>query len=169
LIDQHPTLAALLEGAQQVSQLAGQMPLESRARRTAIPGLVFLGDAAGFVDPITGQGMAQALLSAERLAAVLMRPTRNQAPAFDPSYARLRDFGRQRHRLLRDSVRLTRFVLALARRPILARQTLRVLGANPNLYRHLIGVAAGTRSLLRSGSRPAPRIPSAPAAPPTRR
>jgi len=39
-------------------------------------------------------------------------------------------------------------VLGLARRPALARQTLRLMRATPELYGHLVGVAGGTRPLL---------------------
>lgn len=145
LTEQHQALAAKLDGAAQVSDLAGQLPLESRARRGLHPGLVLLGDAAGFVDPVTGGGMAQALQSAELLANVLAPHGR---ATFDPSYDRLLSYDNVRRRLLRDSTLLARMVLALARRPWLARQTLRLMAAAPSLYRHLVGVAGGTRRLL---------------------
>jgi menaquinone-9 beta-reductase len=138
----HPALCARLDGATQTSELAGQMPLESRARRGARPGLVLLGDAAGFIDPVTGFGMAQALLSAELLAR-MVAPER----ALTASWDRLQDFDRRRRALLRDGALLTRLVLALARRPILARGTLRLLNHAPNTYAHLVGVAGGTRQL----------------------
>jgi flavin-dependent dehydrogenase len=139
----HPALAERLDGAEQTSELAGQMPLESRARRGACPGLVLLGDAAGFVDPVTGSGMAQALLSAELLARTVVAEGR-----LDPSWDTLADFDRRRRALLRDTVLLTRFVLGMARRPFWARQTLRLMNASPDLYGHLVGVAGGTRTLL---------------------
>jgi flavin-dependent dehydrogenase len=140
--NEHPALAALLDGAEQTSELAGQMPLESRARAGIRSGLVLLGDAAGFIDPVTGSGMAQALMSAELLAALI-------APAgLDPSWERLEEFDRRRRLLLRDGSLLTRMVLGLARRPFLARHTLRLMHARPPLYRHLIGVAGGVRPLL---------------------
>jgi len=139
----HPGLAERLDGAEQSSELAGQMPLESRARRGVRPGLALLGDAAGFIDPVTGSGMAQALLSAELLAATVARDGKLDA-AFDT----LEDFDRRRRVLLRDTSLLTRFVLGMARRPFWARQTLRLMNARPDLYGHLVGVAGGTRPLL---------------------
>jgi flavin-dependent dehydrogenase len=142
-IGEHRALAALLDGAQQVSELAGQMPLESRARAGFRAGLVLLGDAAGFVDPVTGGGMAQALLSAELLARTVTGPG-----ALDASWERLEDFDRRRRRLLRDGSLLAHLVVGLARRPRLARGMLRLMHATPPLYRHLVGVAAGTRPLL---------------------
>jgi flavin-dependent dehydrogenase len=142
-LGEHRALAALLEGAEQSSELAGQMPLESRARAGVRPGLALVGDAAGFIDPVTGSGMAQALMSAELLA-------RQLAPAatLDASWERLEEFDRRRRLLLRDGALLTRMVLGLARRPFLARQTLRLMSARPPLYRHLVGVAGGVHPLL---------------------
>jgi flavin-dependent dehydrogenase len=142
-LEQHQALAERLDGAEQTSELAGQMPLESRARRGVRPGLALLGDAAGFIDPVTGSGMAQALLSTELLAGTIAREGKLDA-AFDT----LEDFDRRRRTLLRDTSLLTRFVLGMARRPFWARQTLRLMNAQPDLYGHLVGVAGGTRPLL---------------------
>jgi flavin-dependent dehydrogenase len=141
-LGEHPGLAALLDGAEQTTELAGQMPLESRARAGVRPGLALLGDAAGFIDPVTGSGMAQALMSAELLASII-------APhGLDASWERLEEFDRRRRVLLRDAGLLTRMVLGLARRPLLARQALRLLRARPPLYQHLVAVAGGLRPLL---------------------
>jgi flavin-dependent dehydrogenase len=140
-VREHGVLADLLDGAEQTSELGGQMPLESRARAGARPGLVLLGDAAGFLDPVTGSGMAQALLSAELLATVCAR---GRALGWET----LEEFDRRRRILLRDTVLLTRMVLGLARRPFLARHTLRLMRAQPPLYRHLVAVAGGVRPLV---------------------
>jgi flavin-dependent dehydrogenase len=143
LLALHPALARRLEGAMPSGALGGQLPLESRARRGVAPGVVLLGDAAGFIDPITGGGIAQALLSAELLAAHLC-----PARGFDPGLDALLEFDRQRRALLRDGAILTRTLLALARRPAFARGTLRLMRRTPSLYRHLVGVAGGTRPLI---------------------
>ena len=139
----HPDLAETLDGAEQSTELAGQMPLESRAHRGVRPGMVLLGDAAGFIDPVTGSGMAQALISAELLASMVAREGRLLA-----DWDTLQEFDVRRRALLRDTSLLTRFVLGMARRPFWARQTLRLMHASPDLYGHLVGVAGGTRPLL---------------------
>jgi flavin-dependent dehydrogenase len=136
-------LEKLLEGADSLDAVCGQAPLSSLTRGGFLPGLVLLGDAAGFVDPVTGTGMAQALISAELLAGFLCQPA-----AFERSDALLATFDRQRRRLLADTVHLTRFILALTRTPILASVTVSVLHRLPRLYAHMIGIAAGTRTLL---------------------
>src|SRR6266545_944136 len=72
-LSEQPLLQARLEGAEQITALSGMAPLASQARVGVTRGAVLLGDAAGFLDPITGGGMAQALLTAELLAGYVAR------------------------------------------------------------------------------------------------
>lgn len=139
-------LRELLDGAEPISDLIAT-PLAARARIGFVPGAVLLGDAAGFLDPITGGGMAQALVTSERLAEYIAAD-----PAAPPERW-LPSFERDRRRLLRDYRLLTRGVLALARRPALARLALAGLAHAPHLFTHLVGVSAGTRRLWALGSR----------------
>jgi len=136
-----PPLRELLDGAQPISPLLAT-PLAATARRGFVPGAVLLGDAAGFIDPITGGGMAQALVTSECLAHFIVTHGAEHADAWLPA------FERRRHALLRDYRLLTRGVLALARRPRLARAALATLSWTPPLFSHLVGVSAGTRSLV---------------------
>src|SRR5206468_3966560 len=53
-LSEQPLLQARLEGAEQITALSGMAPLASRARVGVTRGAVLLGDAAGFLDPITG-------------------------------------------------------------------------------------------------------------------
>jgi 2-polyprenyl-6-methoxyphenol hydroxylase-like FAD-dependent oxidoreductase len=135
-----PELAARLEGAEQVSELQCISPLSGRARAGVVPGAVLLGDAAGFLDPITGGGMSQALMSAELLAEFYC-----DSPERVDDW--LATFDRQRRAMLHDYAALTQAVLWLADRPMLARGALRILRNFPTLFSHLIGVAGGVRRL----------------------
>jgi 2-polyprenyl-6-methoxyphenol hydroxylase-like FAD-dependent oxidoreductase len=138
-----PRLRALLEGAEPVSELAGRTPLAARARRGWMPGLVLLGDAAAALDPVTGAGMAQALVSAELLADRLGRPG-----PLEPGDDVLAEFDRQRQALYREAALLSKLVLSLVRSPRLTRGAIHLLHHVPSLFTHLVGVAAGTRHLL---------------------
>jgi flavin-dependent dehydrogenase len=142
LIPRHAELAARLRGAHAISVPRGRYPLTYRARARVAPGAVLLGDAAGSTDPITGGGMAQALLSAELLARYLPRALAERDDEW------LWRFDRRRQALLRDYHLLTALILALARRPAAARGMLGAMRAWPALMRHLIGVAAGLRRLV---------------------
>jgi flavin-dependent dehydrogenase len=129
-------LRARLEGAERRTALRGMSPLAHRARAGVAPGAVLLGDAAGCLDPITGGGMAQALLSAELLAHAI---TQRRCPGDTWLWV----YDRARQMLLWDERLLTQAVLELAAHPWLARQMLHLLGAVPALFSSLIGVAGG--------------------------
>jgi flavin-dependent dehydrogenase len=115
-------------------------PLTTSARAGVVSGAALLGDAAGFVDPITGGGITQALLTAELLAERLCR----ERPG---DVAWLMEYDRARAALLRDYRWLTRMVLGLAGHPRLARGALRLLNRTPGFFSHLLGAATGMRGL----------------------
>ena len=141
LAAQHPTLMERLRGATLVSPPRGRTPLACRAQAGVAPGAVLLGDAAGFIDPVTGGGIAQALLSAELLARVLPRILAERDDEW------LWRFDRQRRAMLRDYRWLTAALLLATRRAGLARATLHLMRAQPAVMGHLVGVAAGLRRL----------------------
>jgi 2-polyprenyl-6-methoxyphenol hydroxylase-like FAD-dependent oxidoreductase len=132
-----PRLRDRLAGAPLLGAVAGRYPLTVRALRGLVPGAVLLGDAAGSTDPVTGGGMAQALLAAELLA--------DHVPFYlahgDAALAR---FDRRRRRLLRPQRLLTRAALALVAHPRLAHAALGAIEGSPALLSRLAGVAAGT-------------------------
>jgi flavin-dependent dehydrogenase len=64
----HPALEARLRGAIQVSPTLTTAPVRSARRRPDESGALLAGDAAGFLDPFTGDGISMAL-HAGRLAA----------------------------------------------------------------------------------------------------
>lgn len=71
-----PEVAALLEGARRVGPVRGLGPLARRVRRAAGPGYLLVGDAAGFLDPFTGEGVYRALRGAELAAGAVERALR---------------------------------------------------------------------------------------------
>src|SRR5439155_24610418 len=84
-ISMQPILAARLEGAEQRTAPIGMAPLASSATAGVMPGAVLLGDAAGFLDPITGGGMAQALLTAGLVATYLVERRGDDDAWFGPT------------------------------------------------------------------------------------
>ena len=136
-----PELASLLEGANQVSATIGASPLSGRAIAGVAPGVVLLGDAAGFVDPVTGGGMTQALMAAELLAGYIAANELNEDDW-------LWSFERERQRMLRGYVLLTQAILRLSDKPHLTDVVLSVLGHWPALLSHGLAVSAGTKPLL---------------------
>jgi flavin-dependent dehydrogenase len=114
----------------------GASPLVVRASQRVAPGCVLLGDAAGNSDPITGGGMAQALLSAELLAAHLR-------VSFPPTLETLEAFDRAREAMLVKYRMLTAGVLAVSRWHVLTGPALTFLQHSPRVFSALCGVAGG--------------------------
>ncbi len=137
-----PVLHSWLEGAAQVTPLRCVYPLSGSARRCSGRGFVLLGDAAGFLDPITGGGMTQALMTAELLAGYVQQ-------GLDDVDDWLMEFERGRREMLRDYRILTQGVLWLADHPKLTEKALSVFRISPSLLSHFIGVSGGMRPLLR--------------------
>ena len=66
-----PALAERLKGAERVGSIRGVGPMAHRVRRIAGDGYLLLGDAAGFLDPFTGDGISEALRSAQLAAPIV--------------------------------------------------------------------------------------------------
>jgi flavin-dependent dehydrogenase len=139
-VSAEPMLAERLHNAEQISPLAGCSPLGAHAKAGVVPGAVLLGDAAGFVDPITGSGMAQALATAELLSKyVAQRET--------PEEIWMPRFERERQAMMRDTRIVTNAALWLANHPSVARGAYQAMRGAPALFRHFVGVCGGARSL----------------------
>jgi flavin-dependent dehydrogenase len=136
-----PELASLMEGAKQVSTTMGASPLTGRAIAGVAPGVVLLGDAAGFVDPVTGGGMTQALMAAELLAGYIAANELGEDEW-------LWSFERERRKMLRGYVLLTQVILGLSDKPKLTDLALSLLGRWPALLSHGLAVSGGTKPLF---------------------
>lgn len=122
-------------------------PLAHRVRAPIAPGALLVGDAAGFLNPFTGQGVFLALNGAEAASAAILTALRDRGAetAAFARYAALRrrDFG-ARHSLCR-LVALLIDVAPLARRT--ARRLERHVGARAALMDALAGIGAPERAL----------------------
>src|SRR5260370_19482843 len=127
-IDDQPRLRDRLQGADMLTPVAGRSPLALRARAGFAPGAVLLGDAAGFIDPVTGGGMAQALVTAELLAGAAIAALGGGKSDGDAWLAR---FDRRRRRVLRDYPPLTHLLFFLFSRPAPSPSTPRLSPPSP--------------------------------------
>ena len=131
-------LARRVGGAERVAPVEAMGPLAYRVGAPAHGGVLLVGDAAGFYDPLTGEGVFSALRGAELAAETAGRAlTRG-----DVSAAGLAEYRDARRAAFGDKQRFTRalqFVIgrrrlsnavahALARRPELLDLTLGVVG-----------------------------------------
>ncbi|MGH2380929.1 MAG: NAD(P)/FAD-dependent oxidoreductase [Candidatus Limnocylindria bacterium] len=67
-----PAVARRLHESEPVTPIRGAAPIGHRVSRTAGDGWLLVGDAAGFVDPFTGEGIHRALRSARAAAAAIL-------------------------------------------------------------------------------------------------
>lgn len=70
-IDGIPAVAERLRGRKRLTPIRGASPIGHRVARAAGPGWMLVGDAAGFIDPFTGEGIYRALRSARAAAEAL--------------------------------------------------------------------------------------------------
>ncbi len=135
-VKQLPHLARRLAGARRVAPLSSMGPLAYRVTPPREGGVLFVGDAAGFYDPFTGEGIFTALRSAELAADTLVTALR----ADDVSAAALAAYGRARRAAFADKERVTRALQALIGHRRLANLAARWLAARPRLLDTLLGV-----------------------------
>jgi len=128
-------------------------PLAVQASRAHADGLLLVGDAAGGLDPITGEGVSLALVTSKLASEVLATAyARN-----DFSARSLACWTRRRRRAVRGLQRFTAGLLYLSRHHEKAERIVRTLAEKPDTFERLLGVAAGTAGLaslrLRDGYR----------------
>jgi flavin-dependent dehydrogenase len=110
----------------------GTIPLTRQLSRPAARGIFVIGDAAGYVEPFTGEGMAWAFAGAEAVVPFVMRATqfherqleREWIGAYNGGIRREQRWCRVVARVLRMPAIVTPLVLLLRRHPGLARPVL---------------------------------------------
>ena len=110
----------------------GTIPLTRQLSRPAARGLFVIGDAAGYVEPFTGEGMAWAFAGAEAVVPFVIRATqsherqleREWIGAYNGGILREQRWCRVVARVLRMPAIVTPLVLLLRRHPGLARPVL---------------------------------------------
>jgi len=135
-VKQLPHLARRLVGAVRVAPLASLGPLAYRVAPPREGGVLFVGDAAGFYDPFTGEGIFTALHSAELAAETVVDALR----AGDVSAAALSAYDRARRAAFADKARVTRLLQALIARRSVANLAARWLAGRPRVLAALLGV-----------------------------
>ncbi|HKB23884.1 MAG TPA: NAD(P)/FAD-dependent oxidoreductase [Methylomirabilota bacterium] len=143
-----PHLARRLAGARLVAPVRALGPLAYEVAPPRAGGVLLVGDAAGFFDPFTGEGVFAALRGAELAAETAVRAL----GAGDCSCAALAGYARARRRAFAGKERVTRALqLVVARRP-LADLAAHALARRPALLDLLLGVIGDfvpPRALLR--------------------
>ncbi len=129
-------LAPRLEGMKAEGRLTAMGPLAYRVSEPRVGGVMLVGDAAGFYDPFTGEGLFTALRSAE-----LLTETAHAALTRDDlSVDTLGVYAARRRGELAAKSRVTRGLQFLIARRRLSNLAARVLARRPDLLHTLLGV-----------------------------
>ena len=135
-LQQMPRVAARLAGGELVEPPRAMGPLAYRVAPPRAGGVLFVGDAAGFYDPFTGEGLFAALRGAELAADTASRAL----DAGDVSAPALAAYAGARDRVFREKELLVRALQVVIRRRVLANVTARFLLRRPAALDALMGV-----------------------------
>ena len=124
-------LRPALHNADLVGPVSAVGPFWYRASTVAHDGVFLIGDAAGFTDPITGEGVAAGLRQARAFAAALESP--------NPE----RRYRLAHGRLTTDPRRVAALFLRLSRTPALVERAMRSHQRAPQTLTTLLGIGFG--------------------------
>ena len=138
LLSRFPALRKRLEGAAPDSSVRGAGPFPRKVRRKALDRFVLVGDAAGYVDACTGEGLTLALRSASALGHLLPKvlaqgASRDSLVPYERAVAR-------HYWKYSFSAKL---MLAIMRYPALRTRVIRGLARAPSLFEKLIYFVTG--------------------------
>jgi geranylgeranyl reductase family protein len=111
-------------------------PLSYVARSMCGDGFVLIGDAGGFYDPFTGQGVYKALRSAALAAPVIVAAL----AAGDLSRSRLYPYEQARRREFRGVLAVEWLIQRFLDRPAMLRRAVRLMGRRRGMANTLVGV-----------------------------
>ena len=139
-------LSSRLDGAVPIDEALACGPLRVKSKAVWRGRAVLIGDAAGYVDAITGEGMSLALQTAafasDGIRAILAGGDVDDAFAL---------YARKRARAFRDHALLTMGLVELARHPFFAKRAIARLAKDPALFTRLLAVNTGARSIFSLG------------------
>lgn len=135
-VKQMPYLARRVAGAERVAPIEAMGPLAYRVTPPRHGGVLLVGDAAGFYDPLTGEGVFSALRGAELAAETAARALGRG----DVSAAALAGYEEARYEAFAAKRRFTQALQLIVRRRRLGNFTGRVLTRRPELLDLAMGI-----------------------------
>ena len=144
LLSRFPRLSASLRGARPSAGARAIGPMHQVARSPICDGVALVGDASGYLDAITGEGISLALAQVQALYDSIGPWMLSNDRV--PTARELRDYSRRTSGMVRQHRLITRFVLFLSRHPRLAARAIKGLGRQPELFRWLLSANMGAAS-----------------------
>ncbi|MET0410195.1 MAG: monooxygenase, partial [Polyangiaceae bacterium] len=148
LLARFPELEQRVAGATALDRARGAGPFDQHPVERVRAGLALVGDAGGYIDALTGEGVGLALTQALALERAVVPFLRSRARSLVPC-ALLERFLRDADARTAANRQLTRVLLALIDHPWTLEPVLALLGASETLFKHLLGASSGQRELWR--------------------
>jgi flavin-dependent dehydrogenase len=144
LLRAFPELAERLRGAAPLDEARGTGPLHRRVSSVVADGVVLVGDASGYYDACTGEGLGQAAAQALRLAEVVAPRLR----AFPGVLGRheLQAYARAHRRIARPYLRATRVMMFAQRQSGRSDRVTRALARAPEAMQFFLSYVMGRRT-----------------------
>jgi flavin-dependent dehydrogenase len=134
-VDRFPALRGRFSLSETIGSVLASGPFDQPARDVVAPGAALVGDAAGYFDPFTGQGIFQAIAGGMLLARAIADALRG-ARAHRP----LRNYARAHAALVDAPRRVQRGIDFVLKRPALSDRCFRALANAPSAAAALIAV-----------------------------
>jgi flavin-dependent dehydrogenase len=139
LLERFPRLKKRLSGAARSSPIQGAGPFRQSVVRRYRGPVALVGDAAGYRDALTGEGLSLAFHSAQALVRAL--EAKRGLAAYERDYKRLS----------RTYYWMTGLMVAVAQRPRLRRRITETLARDPRLFDSLLAVSTNEKPLRTIG------------------
>lgn len=139
-----PELAKRLQGVPAVTAARAIGPLQQRSRAVVADGVLLIGDAAGYLDAITGEGLSLAFAQALSLSETVAPAMQTQTPLV--SRQALARYQQMTSALMRPANQMTELALLLSRFPGLCNRVVRAFRADPALFQELLAANMGIKS-----------------------
>lgn len=144
LIERFPLLRRQLGNAAACDAPLALGPMQRNARGVVADGLLLIGDAAGYLDALTGEGLSlafkQALALQETVLALLRMPDKYTQPL---SAQDLAGYAKAHRAIVTPYYRFTRLALELGRRQRLLNPSIRLLAVYPKLFSLILSCSMG--------------------------
>ncbi len=141
-----PDLERRLAGVPPSDRLLASGPLYRTATGSVADGVLLVGDAAGYLDAITGEGLSLAMAQSHALEDTVVPLLAGSRSRGMLRAAELAGYAHALRAIVGPYYRVTRLVLFLSRHPGLAERVIRIFSREPDLFRLVLSASMGLRS-----------------------
>lgn len=141
LLEGFPALAQRLRHAPATDAPLAVGPMQRQAIRQTADGVLLIGDAAGYLDALTGEGISLALAQAvalEKTVVPLLLSCHDQITQTD-----LKAYQEIYRSIVRPYYTMTHLMLWLSHHPVLAERVIGLLAHSPRVFQYLLSANMG--------------------------